>query len=175
MASSHRIWMSTLTALIAWAAIAHVPISAQASRKGIMTTERDDLSRNGRNDAVPPDVTGSWALTIKPSPGSALPPEFPALITFDEGGGCVETVILPPVTTAHGAWVRTSRREFEFSIVHHLVDPAGNFIGTVRAKSRATFVARDRFQAEFEGYLYAPDGTIVAPLAGTEVGERIAP
>jgi hypothetical protein len=175
MASSSRIRMSTFAALIAWAAVTHAAVNALASGSRIMTSGREDSSRQGRSGGMPPGVTGSWELTIKPSPGSSLPPEFPGLVTFDEGGGCVETVILPPVTTAHGAWVRTSRRQFEFAIVHHLVDPGGNFVGTVRAKSRATFVSRDRFQAEFEGHLYAPDGSVVAPLAGTEIGVRIAP
>jgi hypothetical protein len=175
MASSSRIRISTFAALIACTAVARVTVNAQAGRSRVMSHEREDTARRSRTEEMPPDVTGSWALTIKPSPGSPLPPEFPGLVTFGAGGGCVETVILPPVTTAHGAWVRTSRREFEFSIVHHLVDPAGNFVGTVKAKSRASFVSNDRFQAEFEGHLYAPDGSVVAPVAGTEVGERIAP
>jgi len=95
------------------------------------------------------------------------------LITFDEGGGCVETVLLPPVTPAHGAWLRTGRREFTFSIVHHLVDPAGNFAGTVKATSRATLVDDDRFQAVFDGTLFDPAGHAVAPISGTERGTRI--
>jgi hypothetical protein len=174
MASSSRIRMSTFAVLIACMAVAHATVNAQAGRSRVMKSDREDRGPR-RTEEMPPGVTGSWALTIKPSPGSPLPPEFPGLVTFAEGGGCIETVILPPVTTAHGAWVRTSRREFEFSIVHHLVDPGGSFVGTVKAKSRASFVSDDRFQAEFEGHLYAPDGSVVAPLAGTEVGERIAP
>jgi hypothetical protein len=112
-------------------------------------------------------------LEIKPSPGGGLPPEFKGLITFDEGGGCVETVILPPVTTAHGAWLRTGCREFTFTIVHHLVDPAGNFIGTVKATSHATLIDEDHFQAVFDGTLFDPAGNAVAPISGTERGARI--
>jgi hypothetical protein len=122
-----------------------------------------------------PVVTGSWMLEINPTPGTGLPPEFKALITFDEGGGCVETVILPPVTTAHGAWVRTGRREFVFAIVHHLVDPQGNFVGTVKAKTNATFIGRDKFHAEFQGNLFDPNGNVIAPVSGVERGARIIP
>jgi hypothetical protein len=121
-----------------------------------------------------PAVSGSWELTIQPSPGSGLPPEIKALITFDAGGGCVETVLLAPVTSAHGVWERINRRRFEFAVVHHLVDPQGNFTGTVRAKSFAVFVGRNQFQADFEGALYDPAGNLVAPVSGTEHAKRIA-
>jgi hypothetical protein len=126
-----------------------------------------------RNSGKSPEVTGSWDLVIKPSPGGALPPEIRALVTFDQGGGVVETVILPPVTTAHGAWLRSGRREFTFTILHHLVDPTGAFVGTVKATSRAVFIDEDRFQAEFEGALFDPNGNKVAPISGTERGTRI--
>jgi hypothetical protein len=86
----------------------------------------------------------------------------------------VETIILPPVTTAHGAWVRTSRRTFVFAVVHHLVDPSGNFVGTVKAKSHATFIGRNEFHAEFEGALFSPSGEKIAPVSGTERGTRIS-
>jgi hypothetical protein len=134
---------------------------------------RGFMASDQRGSSKAPGVTGSWALEIKPSPGGGLPPELKGLITFDEGGGCVETIILPPVTPAHGAWLRTGRREFTFTVVHHLVDPAGNFVGTVKATSRATFVGEDQFQAVFDGTLFDPAGNVVAPISGTERGTRI--
>jgi hypothetical protein len=131
------------------------------------------MASDDRGSGKAPNVTGSWALEIKPSPGGGLPPEVKGLITFDQGGGCVETIILPPVTPAHGAWLRTGRREFTFTIVHHLVDPAGNFVGTVKATSRATFVDEDHIQAVFDGTLFDPAGNTVASISGTERGARI--
>jgi hypothetical protein len=150
-----------------------VAIGAREGRADGADQGKGFMASDHRGSATAPDVTGSWALEIKPSPGGALPPEIKGLITFDQGGGCVETIILPPVTPAHGAWLRTGRREFTFSIVHHLVDPAGNFVGTVKATSRATFVDENLFQAVFDGTLFDPAGNAVAPISGTERGTRI--
>jgi hypothetical protein len=146
---------------------------AVAVQDGGATQGRGFMSTEHRDSRKAPDVTGSWTLELRPSPGGGLPPKLVGLITFDEGGGCVETIILPPVTPAHGAWLRTGRREFTFSIVHHLVDPAGNFVGTVKATSHATFIDEDHFQAVFDGTLFDPAGNALAPLSGTERGTRI--
>jgi hypothetical protein len=70
--------------------------------------------------------------------------------------------------------MRTNGRGFVFVVVHHLVDPQGVFIGTVKAKSNAFFIGDNEFQAEFEGFLYDPNGNVVAPLSGTERGTRIS-
>jgi hypothetical protein len=152
--------------LVVFVAIAGGHVS---SAKGAAKPSSGDFVQSGRAA----DVAGSWTLEIRPTPGGALPPEIKALITFDKGGGCIETVILPPVTPAHGSWERTSRREFVFVIVHHLVDAAGSFVGTVRATSHATFIGRDQFHAVFEGSLFDPAGNVIAPISGTERGTRI--
>ena len=77
------------------------------------------------------------------------------------------------MTPAHGAWVRTGNRTFDFAVVHHLLDPAGNFVGTVRAKSRVTLDGPDEFTAEFEGGFYDPAGNLLFPIGGTERATRI--
>lgn len=171
---------SLVIAVAAVAAVAGVRVSDAKQERSAMQQEPEEVSRQEQQAEFlrsqrTPAVTGSWMLEIKPTPGGGLPPEIKALITFDEGGGVVETIILPPVTPAHGAWVRTSRREFVFVVVHHLVDPQGNFVGTVKAKTHATFIGRDEFHAEFEGSLFAPNGSVIAPISGTERGTRITP
>jgi hypothetical protein len=125
----HQIGFVVLTLALVVATGAREGSAGQG--RGFMSS---DQRGSQRGSGKAPDVTGSWVLEIKPSPGGGLPPEIKGLITFDEGGGCVETIILPPVTPAHGAWLRTGRREFTFSIVHHLVDPGGNFVGTVKPR-----------------------------------------
>lgn len=164
--------------IVAVAALASAHVTNAQQKRNAMLQEPEKTNQpetefHQSNRA--PVVTGSWELVIKPTPGGGLPPEIKALITFDEGGGCVETIILPPVTTAHGTWTRTGRREFVFAIVHHLVDPQGNFVGTVKAKAYATFIGRDQFHAEYEGSLFAPNGAVIAPISGTERGTRITP
>jgi hypothetical protein len=118
-------------------------------------------------------LEGSWEMEITPAPGSGLPPSIKALATFSEGGGVVETILLPPVVPAHGEWAKVGTREYTFSVVHHLVDPSGNFVGTVRATSLVRLTNPSEFTATFDGTLYAPNGSPVAPISGTETGKRI--
>lgn len=171
---------SIVIGIVALVAVVGAHVSNAKQERNVMSqapensNQQEQTAESFQSNRTPV-VTGSWMLEIKPTPGSGLPPEIKALITFDEGGGCVETVILPPVTPAHGTWVRTGRREFVFVIVHHLVDPQGNFVGTIKAKANATFIGRDKFQAEYEGSLFAPNGNVIAPVSGTERGIRITP
>lgn len=170
---------SIIIVIVALVAVAGARVSNAKQERSLMLQEPEGTSQPEQTAEFllsrrTPGVTGSWRLEIKPTPGTGFPPEIKALITFDEGGGCVETIILPPVTPAHGTWVRTSRREFAFAIVHHLVDPQGNFVGTVKARSNATFISRDQFHAEYEGSLFDPNGNVIAPISGTEYGTRIS-
>src|SRR5262245_48626436 len=50
------------------------------------------------------ELTGSWELNIVSDPGPGAPPPLKALATFAEGGGVIETILLPPVVPAHGEW-----------------------------------------------------------------------
>jgi hypothetical protein len=180
MCNRKSLIVSTVILTVALVAAAGTQVSNARQERNAMPQESESIAEQEQAEGLrfshrSPAVTGSWTLEIKPTPGTGLPPAIKALITFDEGGGCVETIILPPVTSAHGTWVRTGRREFVFVIVHHLVDPQGNFVGTVKARTHATFIGRDEFHAEFEGSLFAPNGNVIAPISGTERGLRITP
>lgn len=138
-------------------------VSLDAEGKGM---KDEDSKRKFR-------LEGSWELEVISNPGPGAPPPFKALATFDAGGGCVETIMLPPVTPAHGAWVRTGNQTFTFAVVHHLLDAGGTFIGTIRAKSQVRLTSPDEFEATFEGTLYDPLGNALFPLSGRETGRRI--
>ena len=174
-----RVAPVALTLLFAFAAAAAAQTPrGEASGVGRRPTPRDEgregeaTMRNAQSRGRL-NLEGSWMLDINTTQGAGVPPQLKALITFDAGGGCVETILLPPVAPAHGAWVRVGNRTFDFSVVHHLLDQSGNFIGTVRAKSRATLSGPDEFTAEFEGGFYDPAGNFLFPVAGTERATRI--
>lgn len=120
------------------------------------------------------ELTGSWELDIVSTPGPGAPPPLKALVTFAEGGGCVETILLPPVVPAHGEWRKTGDRQYEFAVVHHLLDPTGNLAATIRAKAQVSLLNRNEFTATFAGNLFAPNGNLIGPLSGTEQGRRIS-
>lgn len=120
------------------------------------------------------ELTGSWELDIVSTPGPGAPPPLKALVTFAEGGGCVETILLPPVVPAHGEWRKTGDRQYEFAVVHPLLDPTGTLTATIRAKSKITLLNKNEFTATFTGNLFAPTGSLIAPISGTEQGRRIS-
>jgi hypothetical protein len=136
----------------------------------IVVGNSDAIASNAENRF---NLEGSWMADGVTEPGPGALPPFKALITFATGGGCVETVLLPPVTPAHGAWERVGKREFIFSVVHHILDANNNFIGTIKAKAIVTMTGKDEFDATFEGKFFAPDGTLVFPIKGAEHGTRI--
>lgn len=120
------------------------------------------------------ELTGSWELDIVSTPGPGAPPPLKALVTFAEGGGVVETILLPPVVPAHGEWRKIADRQYEFAIVHPLLDPTGALAATVRAKAKITLLNKNEFTATIEGNLFAPNGNLIAPISGTEQGRRIS-
>jgi len=120
------------------------------------------------------ELTGSWELDIVSTPGPGAPPPLKALVTFAEGGGVVETILLPPVVPAHGEWRKTGHRQYEFVVVHPLLAPNGALAATARAKAKITLLNRNEFTATFEGNLFAPNGNLIGPISGTEQGRRIS-
>lgn len=130
----------------------------------------DVIERNKRAQ----ELTGSWELDIVSTPGPGAPPPLKALVTFTEGGGVIETILLPPVVPAHGEWRKTADRQYEFAVVHPLLDPTGALAATIRAKSKITLLNKNEFTATFEGNVFAPNGNLIAPISGTEQGRRIS-
>ena len=99
------------------------------------------LSRVGASSAAslaPPgpkdDIAGSWRVRIVGGPGTPpLPSWYGALATFTRDGGLVATIRDSSISTGHGAWIPTKRREFAISIELLLFDSAGEFAGTLRS------------------------------------------
>ena len=130
----------------------------------------DVIERNKRAQ----ELTGSWELDLISTPGPGALPPLKALVTFAEGGGCVETILLPPVVPAHGLWRKTGDRQYEFAVVHPLLDATGAVAATARVKAQITLLNQNEFTSTFTGNLFAPNGNLIAPLSGTEQGRRIS-
>ena len=122
---------------------------------------------------IGPSIEGSWEVDIKPDPGPGAPPPVKALITFSPGGTVIETILLPPIVPAHGAWVETGRGRFTFIVVHPLLDAGGNHFATVRATSFVKMNGNRTFTATFEGNVYDVSGNVIGPITGTETATRI--
>jgi hypothetical protein len=83
-------------------------------------------------------LEGSWNVVV--GPGS--PTEFRTLVTFAEGGAMMATepAFPPPfrVSTVHGTWEKTGRRQFASTFLCLIYDPTGQFAGTLKVRGTAT-------------------------------------
>ena len=122
-------------------------------------------------------LEGSWVVTIKEGPGTPeLPSWYKALVTFSPGGGLVATITDALLKSGHGAWVQTGKRKFAVTILLFQFDPAGNFLGTLKARatlrvrSKSDTFDSDDYQFEF----FDPDGNPTGFAGeGTAHGTRI--
>ena len=97
------------------------------------------------------DITGSWRVRIVGGTGTPpLPIWYGALATFTRDGCLVATIRDSSISTGHGAWIPTKRREFAISIELLLFNAAGDFAGTLRStatlrvgKDGSTFTSDD--------------------------------
>lgn len=90
-------------------------------------------------------IAGSWYITVT---SETFPVPFRGMVTFCEGGGVVASaqgdILLqappgvPPVATAaHGAWLRTSNREFLFTFRQIFYNADGAYAGGAKIRNAA--------------------------------------
>ena len=109
-----------------------------------------------QNTSATEGPEGSWLATLTVAGG---PPPFKVLITFDAGGGLVESEQgdeapgSPPTlfSPGHGAWISTGSKGITFSFIKLLYDTSGGFIGLL--KNNGT--------AQLGGDTLAGSGTVV--------------
>ena len=116
-------------------------------------------------------LEGSWVVRITGGQGTPdLPSWYQANVTFSRGGGLVATITDPLLSTGHGAWSKTGKRDFAVTIIFFQFDPDGNFLGTLKARATLTVndtsdtFTSDDYQFEF----FDPDGN---PTGFVGVGE----
>ncbi len=127
-------------------------------------------------------IIGSWYLTVT---SDTFPVPFRAMVTLGEGGGVVASaqgdVLLqpppgvPPVATAaHGAWLRTSNREFLFTFRQIFYNADGSYAGGAKIRNAAML---DAFGNTMSGQLivqyYDAADQLVFTGTGTFTGTRI--
>lgn len=127
-------------------------------------------------------IVGSWQLTVT---SDTFPVPFRGLITMSEGGGVIASaqgdILLqpppgvPPVATAaHGAWLRTSNREFLFTFRQVLYTADGTYAGGAKIRNAG---ALDAFGNSMTGQLivqyYDANDQVVFTGTGTFTGTRI--
>jgi hypothetical protein len=117
-------------------------------------------------------LVGTWDVTV--TPGDNTPP-FPALLTFDRGGGLTETESDAP-GTGLGAWKRTGGNTFALSFKNFAFNAAGEPQGWVVVRSTVT-LSDGKLSGPFAFDVFDPTGKKVASGNGTATATRfvIAP
>ena len=89
-----------------------------------------------RSTSKPASLEGSWTVSITEGAGTPdLPSWYTAQVTFTPGGGMVATISDPNILPGHGAWTRLGKRKFAITIFFFQFNPAGDFLGTLRARA----------------------------------------
>ena len=127
-------------------------------------------------------VAGSWTLTVT---SETFPVPFRGMVTFSEGGGVVASaqgdVLLqappgvPPVATAaHGAWLRTSNREYLFTFRQIFYNGDGSYAGGAKIRNAATLdVTGNNMTGALVVQYYDANDQVVFTGTGTFTGSRI--
>ena len=91
-------------------------------------------------------ISGSWYFTVT---SDSAPAGFRAMISFGDGGGLVASaqgdILLnppagvPPIATAgHGAWARSTNREYVFSFRQIFYNADGSYAGGAKIRNIGT-------------------------------------
>jgi hypothetical protein len=89
------------------------------------------LSTGGASAQGEP-LEGSWRVDLQRPP--PLGP-VTAFFTYTPGGCLLTTSTDALSRPAHGAWVKTADREYDYTWVRPSLDSEGTFIGTIRASN----------------------------------------
>src|SRR5262249_41248618 len=106
-------------------------------------------------------------------------PPFKALVTFTADGGLLgdkqgDVCDCGVATSGHGAWARTTERQFSFTFLQLGYDFQGNLTGTAKVRASVTLnSSADPLSGEFRLDVSAPDGSLLFFSPGTAQGRRI--
>ena len=113
-------------------------------------------------------ILGTWSVQVTP----AGAPSFPALITFTQGGGVIETESDAP-GTGQGAWKRIGHRRFAFAFQTFIFSSTGDPAGHVVVRSVVT-LRHGTLSGPFKFDVVDPAGHTVQSGSGTATATRFA-
>jgi hypothetical protein len=127
--------------------------------------------------ANPHAFIGTWIVQTQITNCLGTPTEnFSKFVSIHAGGTANEiSNSLPPSqrTTAFGVWQPLYQRNFVYALRFFRFTPAGTFASTVEAKWSVLLGEEgDSYTAEGAIQVFAPNGTVIANLCGTETGTR---
>ena len=127
-------------------------------------------------------IVGSWYMTVT---SDTFPVPFKAMVSFSEGGAVVgsaqgDVLIQPPpgvppvATAAHGAWLRTSNREFLFTFRQIFYNGDGSYAGGAKIRNAATLDASSNgMTGQLIVDFYDPNDVLVFTGTGSFTATRI--
>lgn len=126
----------------------------------------------------PHSFIGTWIVQTQITNCSGVVTEnFSKFVSIHAGGTANEmSNSLPPSqrTTAFGVWQPLYQRNFVYALRFFRFTPTGTFASTVQAKwSVLMGEDGDSYTAEGAIQVFAPNGTVIATLCGTETGTRM--
>ena len=126
----------------------------------------------------PHSFTGTWLVQTQITNCLGTPTENFSKFLSIHAGGTANGISnsLPPSqrTTDFGVWQPLFQRNFVYALRFFRFTPAGTFASTVEAKWTVLLAEdADSYTAEGAIQVFAPNGTVIANLCGTETGTRM--
>ena len=154
-------------------------VSGQAAGPAKMVLDEDQPAPLlSSNDAI----VGSWYLIVT---SETFPTAFRGEITFSEGGGLVASAqgdillnpppgVPPAATAGHGAWSRTSNREYLFTFRQIFYNSDGTYAGGAKIRNSGQ-VSKDGngMTGQLVVDYYNENDEVVFTGSGTFTGTRI--
>jgi len=118
---------------------------------------------------------GSWTVTVTPvvPPGVPQPPSFIAQATAARGGAVFSSDRNRPSSKQHGTWEYLGGDEFAATSTEDLFDALGNFVGTLKVRTRTTLIGEDLFIGVSNGEQRDTAGNLVFSRCATIRGDRL--
>lgn len=121
-------------------------------------------------------LEGSWEYTISPQPppGIPAPPPFRTYLSYARGGAVTGADRSRPFAGAlHGSWAHLGGDEFATTTLSDQFDMMGNFLGSIKVRTRITLTGADKLVGIATAEDLNPAGTVVATRCATFRAERI--